>query len=409
MLIDKQFIANPYPTYREMLTADEPIWSEMFGGLWLISKYSHTSALLHDQRLSAARTDVLWLGFPPEDVARLEPLKRHINLWMIVRDGNGHRDLRRRLSKSFTPRAIESWRARIAERSNELIDAMIAAPDADGNIDLMHQFAYPLPAQVITELLGVSRDLEEQFIVWSDNITNFTGTSNATLEQAYLAQESMAEMVAYFQRVVADRRRQPADDLISTFIGGEAQDDLIPEEELLAQCVLFLFAAHETTRSLIGGGVRTLLDHPDQLALLRANPALSKSAVEEMVRYESPKQLVVRIATEDFDYHGAAIKKGHAIGFLFGAANRDPDQYPNPDVFDITRRDNRPMSFGDGPHICLGMALAYLETQIAIATLFDRLPNLRLTNTPPEWLDGFTFRGLRTLTLNPGVLTTVPA
>jgi cytochrome P450 len=337
--------------------------------------------------------------FTEEQQASLEPLQRCLNLWMSSMDGERHLSIRRRVSKGFTPRTIENMRPQVQTRSDLLIDEMIEQAGPEGNIELMEQFAHPLPAAAIAQFLGANFEDQMKFVEWSDQLGKFIGSASPTYEDALLAQHGVLSMTNYFANIVAERRVNPSDDLISQLLKADSPEDMLTPDELFSQCVVFLVGGHETTRNMIANGIQTLLQHPDQAELLRHNPALIKSAVEEIVRYEAPAQLIARIALEDFEFQGAQIKAGQAVVSVIGAANRDPEQYSDPDRFDITRTDNRPLSFGYGPHICIGMALSYLETEIAIGTLIQRLPNLRLVEPTPDWTPSVFFRSLQKLPL----------
>ncbi|HEX6292595.1 MAG TPA: cytochrome P450 [Herpetosiphonaceae bacterium] len=398
-MFDANFIANPYPAYQELLATGRIHWVEYLGGAWLVPHYDDVLTLLRDPRLSAERSGAYMQCFSDEERATLQPLQRCMDLWMVSMDGAPHMNIRRRLSKAFTPRTIDNLRPHIQTLTNTLIDRMIDQSGGTGQIELMHQFAHPLPAMVIAQLLGVANEDQAKFVQWSDELAVFICSANPTYEEACLGQNAILSMIAYLEDVVAERRQHPGDDLISQLVNVEDHDDMLTVEEIFSQCVLFLFAGHETTRNLIGNGLQTLLHHPDQVALLRRNPSLIKGALEEMVRYECPVQLIARIAIEDMEIHGAQIKRGQTVAVVLGSANRDPEQFSDPDRFDITRIGSRPVSFGHGAHVCIGMALAYVEAGVALTTLLERLPNLRLVNATPDWSPTFLFRSLRSLPL----------
>ena len=412
-MFDANFIKNPYPTYQYMLANGRAHWADFQGGAWLFTHYEDVSALLRDQRLSAERTGGYLQGFTPEQQETLQVFQRVVSRWLVSMDGDPHLRLRRLLSKGFTPRTIESLRPNIQSLTDELLDQLIAEGGATGQIELMHAFAHKLPALVIADMLGVPREDQDKFVSWSDDLAILISSANPTYEIALAGQQGLIFMLDYFRTIIAERRQRPTHDLVSLLIAVEEQGDVLSEEELLAQCTVFLFAGHETTRNLIGNGLQALLTHPDQLELLRNDPSLLKSAVDEIVRYDSPVQLLARTALEDFEYAGVEIKRGQLVGMLPGAANYDPAAFDEPARFDITRSGTRAMSFGIGSHVCIGMALALLEAQIAIAALLERLPNLRLVNETPDWSPNFLLRGLRSLPLaydlDPAALALVEA
>lgn len=398
-MFDAQFMTNPYPTYQQMLANGRAHWADVQGGAWLFTHYQDIAALLRDPRLSAERTGGYLQGFTPEQQESLQPFYRITLRWLVSMDGDPHLRLRRLLSKGFTPRTIESMRPDIQRLSDELIDRLIVEGRTTGQVELMHAFAHQLPALVIADMLGVPREDQARFVAWSDEFASFISNMNPTYETAVRGQQALLAMVDYFRAVVAERRQHPASDLISLLIAVEEQGDVLTEEELIGQCVLFLFAGHETTRNLIGNGLLALLQHPEQYALLQREPELIKSAVDEMVRYNSPVQMAARTAREDFEFAGVEIKRGQMVMMLVGAANWDPAAFAQPEHFDITRSGTRALSFGHGAHVCIGMALALLEAQIAIATLLQRLPTLRLVDATPDWSPNFVLRGLRALPL----------
>ncbi|MBV9789681.1 MAG: cytochrome P450 [Chloroflexi bacterium] len=393
-MFDANFIANPYPTYHQMQANGRLHWIDFAGGAWLVPHYDDVMAMFRDARFSGARADLFTQQFPEDQRRQLREFEEITRLWLAAMNGEEHLRLRRLLNKAFTPRVVEAMRPRIQRLTNELIDEFYA----QGEVELMHQFAHPLPAIVIAQLLGVPREDRRQFVGWSDHLATFFSSPKATIEQGRAANDALVAMRNYFRPIVAQRRQQPCDDLISHMIAVEEQGDMFTEDQLLSQCTLFLFAGHETTRNLIGNGVKALLDHPEQLELLRQNPDLLQSAIDEIVRYDCPVQLIPRIVTEDLELFGQSLKQGQILQLMLGAANRDAAQFPEPDRFDITRSYKRPASFGFGAHFCIGMPLAMMEIEIAFGTLIRRLPNLRLAG-PAERSPNVTLRGFHTLPL----------
>ncbi len=393
-MFDAQFIANPYPTYQHLLASGRLHWIEKAGsGLWFVPHYDDVMAIFRDPRVSTIRA--ITRSYPPEERLKLREIEQIMGSWMVSLDGQEHLRLRRLLNKAFTPQVIESLRPGIQRLADELIDEV----QEQDSFECMSRFAHPLPALVIAQMLGVPREDRSKFLAWSADMMAFFTGMRSSVDVAYTAQAALVAMRDYFRPIVAERRQQPGDDLISLMIGVEEQGDILTEDQLLAQCTLFLFAGHETTRNLIGNGLFTLLRHPEQYTLLQQNPGLIRGAIDEMVRYESPLQLTSRVATEVIELHDQTIQPGQVFQLLIGAANRDPAVFPDPDRFDITRANSRPASFGFGPHACIGMQLAYLEAEIAITTLLRRLPQLRLTTDTADWIANIAFRGLRSLPL----------
>jgi hypothetical protein len=373
-MFDAAFIENPYPTYEHLRATGRIHWLEYGGGAWLVSHYDDVMALLRDPQLGTALSGGFSRQFPEHQRHYLDDFEATVKLWLSGMDGEEHLRLRRLLNTAFTPRVVEQMRPRIQRLTDQLIDTFCER----GEVELMSEFAHPLPALVVAQLLGVPAEDRHQFVYWSDDIGAFFGSAKATIEQARAANDALASMREYFRPIVADRRAHPRDDLITRMIEVEEQGAMFTEDQLLAQCSLFLFAGHETTRNLIGNGMKALLDNPDQLELLREQPALIQSAIDEIVRYDCPIQLIPRVTTADLDLFGQPVQRGQIVQLALAAANRDAAQFPDPDGFDITRSAKRSTTFGFGAHICIGLPLAMMEIEIAFATLLRRLPSLRL-------------------------------
>jgi pimeloyl-[acyl-carrier protein] synthase len=251
--------------------------------------------------------------------------------------------------------------------------------------------------RIILEMLGIPQDLRDTFVNWSRDIAVFRGNPNRTVEQARAAQDALVELTDFFRKTVAERRRNKGSDLISLLIDIEEEGEVLTEEELYAQCIALLFAGHETTRNLIGNGMYTLLQHPQETAELRERPEMIRSAVEELLRYESPVQFTARVLKEDIEVCGQPIRKGWTVLCMLGAANRDPKQFKEPNHLDLKRLNNQHLAFSAGLHFCIGAQLARLEGQIALQNLVQRFPNMTLAAPRSEWASTFGFRGLKSL------------
>jgi cytochrome P450 len=290
-----------------------------------------------------------------------------------------------------------------------LLDGIIAAAQRESadsrmsahvsGFDFMRDFARPLPALVIAGMLGVEAADRSDFVAWSDEIADFIGSPTPTLEIARRAQAGLIAMNGYFQDLLAQRRRQPGDDLISQLIRAEAGGGIITTKELLAQCCTLLFAGHETTRNLLGNGMLALLRHPRQWQALGQNPALFPDALKELLRFDSPVQYTGRRLKVDMPMHGRLMKKGDLVIPLIGAANRDPAKFSSPDQLDITRNEGAHLSFGCGPHVCIGATLTYLEAGIALRSIMRRLPEIQLGQDSQSWGDNAVYRSLKQLPL----------
>lgn len=395
-LADPAILQNPYRFYRQLQAESPILWSEtLFGGSWLVTSYDDVSTLLRDlHHLSNARFRAIVDQLPEEKKPEFQTLLTLHSRWMVFFDPPKHTRLRRLLSRGFPTAVLENLRPYLIQLSNDLIDGFEKA----GRADLIYDYARIITIYTIAQLLGVTKEYLDHFTRWTHNIAAYMGSEKYNLDLMIKAQESLTEFETYFRGVIDERRTKPKDDdLLSLLIKVEEDGDILTEEELLAQCVLMLFAGNETTKNLIGTGIYHLLRTPDQLELLRSEPSLINNTVEELLRFDSPVQFARRIVKEDFQFKGRHLKKGQVVVLLIGAANYDPQVYQEPDRLDITRKDIRPLSFGHGIHYCLGQGLARLEGQIAIGTLFRRAPHLRLSSEGIEWLGNPGFRGLKSL------------
>src|SRR5262245_21649022 len=385
--MDPEFVADPYPTYHR-LRAEDPVHHNPLD-FWVLTRYEDVAAVLRDPR------------FVKEPLAAFiaarfgVPVPQGIGLSMLDRDPPDHTRLRSLVSKAFTPRVVEGLRPRI----QQIVDGLIARAEGTGSMDVIEEFAYPIPVNVICEMLGVPVEDHERFKGWSLDIAR--GLDSILLppdsEVPRRSAASRHAMADYFRELIAERRQAPRGDLLSALIAAEEAGDKLNEDELLATCILLLIAGHETTVNLIGNGTLALLRHPGELRRLRETPGLIVTAVEELLRYDGPVQRTARIPHTDVTIRGRTIAKGQMVMPFIGAADRDPAQFPDPDRLDLARSDNRHIAFGWGIHFCLGAPLARVEGQIAIDTLVRRLPQLELATDKVEYRQSLTLRGLQTL------------
>jgi cytochrome P450 len=278
-----------------------------------------------------------------------------------------------------------------------LVDRMLDAAEQRGRMDIIADLAYPLPTAVIAALLGVPENDRDQFKRWSNDLATTFDTDPARPQRTVAAYDGVLALLDYMAELVSRRRQEPHDDLTQALIAASDTEGGLSAEAVVANTALLLFAGHETTTNLIGNGMHALLHHPDQLQRLLADPELIASAVEELLRFDSPVQGTGRQAKEDLDIGGRRIGAGQMLLLYIGAANRDPAQFDDPDRLDLARAENRHLTFSYGPHFCLGAALARLEGQIAVGTLLRRWPGLRLTSESARWRDNFLLRGLMEL------------
>ncbi len=373
-LYNAVFKQNPYPIYAQMrattpvfqnrgLTTEQPIW--------FVVGYHAAEAVLRDHRRFVKNyrntlTDEQRAQLQPE--SRLAVLLDH---HMLNLDGPAHLRQRTLVSKAFTARMVNNMQARVQQIADELLDQV----QAKGAMDLIDDYAFPLPIIVIAEMLGIPAADRDRFRAWSDAFV----TPSLTEDEWRRAEVLLIEFIDYLGEIFAERRRQPRNDLITALIQAEEAGDKLSEEELYGMVVLLIVAGHETTVNLIGNGTLALLTHPDQLALLCADPALMPTAIEELLRYDGPvERATMRFATEDLHLNGQLIRRSDPLVVVLGSADRDPAQFSQPDTLDLTRDNSRHLAFGYGIHYCVGAPLARMEGRIAFTTLLQRLPNLRL-------------------------------
>lgn len=385
--------ANPYPMF-SLIRSSDPIHqlnAEDGRSAWLITRYEDALAILKDQRFIK---DFRQLMTPEQRTQSDGNLYHMMNSHMLSFDPPDHTRLRALVNISFTPRLVEQWRDRIQHVTDELIDALLADPQHE--VDLIDTFAFPLPIIVITEMLGIPTEDREKFRTWSNALLDGGG------DPGYFQQirQQMFDFTTYLHNLIATKRESPTNDLIGGLLQAEANGDKLNETEMLAMIFLLLVAGHETTVNLIGNSTLALLQHPDQMQLLRDDPTLSKTAIEEFLRFHSPVAFGTnRWAGEDLEFGGKQIRRGDTILVGLAAANHDPEEFSAADSLDITRKENRHLAFGMGIHYCLGAPLARMEGQIAINTLLRRLPNLRLAVKPEEliWRPSMLLLGLSKL------------
>jgi hypothetical protein len=365
--------------------------SEIAGG-WIASSYNDATFTLKDPAFSAARYDLQTIAgyiLPPLLEREFNKMCGSMARQMLFLDAPEQTRLRALVSRQFTPRVVEGMRETVEKVSQELLDAV----EAQGKMDVITDFAFPLPATVIARLLGVGDGDLEDFKQWSDDFVRFIG-GQSNLEEELRAYLSLKRLVAYFQKAIAQARTAPKNDtLLSLFVHAQDTDgSRLTEVEIITNAMLLLAAGHETTTHLIGNGLRLLLRHPQARKYLQAHPEAMPNAVEEMLRFEPPVQWTSRVVRQPVTMNGVQLRKGEWVNVALAAANRDPERFPNPDVFDIHRADNKHLAFGSGPHFCLGAALARMEGEIALNTLLRRFPDLRFAESKAHWRPDFTFR-----------------
>src|SRR5258707_3987005 len=387
-----EFIRNPYPYY-ERLRATDPMHLTAYGA-FVASRPRVAGLVIRDKRFGKDYVERTVRRYGP-DIMK-EPVFRSMSHWMLQQDPPDHTRLRGLVVKAFTARRVVDMRPRI----QQIVDQTLDAIEGQGHMDLIEDFAFRLPVTIICDMLGIPEDHREAFYKSSRDggrLLDPVPLTPAEIEQGN-AGNLMAQM--YFQQLFELRRKSPGDDLTTQLVQAEEDGSKLSNEELTANIILLFGAGHETTVNLIGNGLLALHRNPDQLALLKANPALITNAIEEFLRYDSSVQLSGRVALEDIDdLGGRLIPRGESVLCLLGSANHDPAVYPDhPERLDITRPNVRPLSFGGGIHFCLGAQLARIEAEIAINSLLRRIPDLRLDDAVnAQWRSSFVLRGLERL------------
>jgi cytochrome P450 PksS len=394
-IISSEFKADPFPILAH-LRSTEPVFRTTLPdktSVWLVTRYEDVHLLLRDGRFAKSRFNAM----TPEQLRKLPwvpPMFRPLDRNMLDLDPPDHTRLRGLVHKAFTPRLIEKLQTRVQTRADELLDAV----SMNGEMDLISEYALPLPMIIITEILGVPTKDRDKFHQWSKAIVSLNQFNLNW--RAIPAIWAIWKFNRYLRSFFKVRRTDPRDDLVSALIQAEEAGDTLSEDEMLAMVFLLLVAGHETTVNLIGNGMLTLLEHPEQMERLRDNPSLIQSAIEELLRFTAPVFMATeRFAREDLTIQGVTIQRGEMILGVIGSANRDEAVFDKPDTLDLAREPNKHLSFGFGIHYCLGAPLARMEAQIGIKTLLACLPNLRLKGSAQSlrWRPSLMLRGLDSL------------
>jgi pimeloyl-[acyl-carrier protein] synthase len=377
---------NPYPTYAKLRLQDPVHWN-FLSRSWILSRYRDIDAILRDHT-RFSNDSRYRQGVNQAQDAAANPSGPSL----LFLDPPDHTRLRALVQQAFTPRALEALASRIRQIAAQLLDRI---PDPTA-FELMEALARPLPMIVMAELLGVPRHDLAQFQTWSRQRARVIEPTRTAREQQ-LATQAAYEIHAYFHSLIEQRRAEPQDDLISALVAAEVSGEKLSHDELLVMLRLLLVAGNETTTNLIGNGLLALLRHPDQLQVLRSDLGLITSAVDEILRYDAPAQVVARTALQDLEFGGRLMRQGQGIVLLLGSANRDPEVFDRPDHLDITRHGPNPLVFGRGIHHCLGAPLARLEAKVVFETLLERFTEMHLLTADPPFRDNVVLRGLEVL------------
>ena len=389
-LLDPEVLANPYPLYQQFRSEDPVHW-DPFLHAWVVTRYVDVVHVLH--HFSADRTPT------PEHLstmglAALNPIAQVMVRQMLFLDPPDHTRLRALASAAFTPRRVERLRSHIQEIMDGLIDAVVPK----GHMDVIAEFASPAPAIVTAEMLGVPVEDHQQLKEWSADFAEMLGNFQHNPDRFPRVLRSVESMCSYFRSAMKQQRLHPREGLVSAMMEAKVEGAELTEDEIIANLIVTMVGGQETTTNLIGNGVLTLLRNPSEMERLRSDPSLIPSAVEELLRYESPSQHTARLAPADVELGGKQIRRRQAVIAVMGAANRDPERFADPDRLDLSRTDNRHLAFGWAAHFCFGAALARMEGQIAFETLLRRLPNLELDpSVCLVWRHNLGLRGLMAL------------
>lgn len=382
-LVSDDFVRDPYMTLDRLRERDPIHWSESIGG-WVLTRYDDAvvtfmavASYSNEGRLGRASAYL-----PPEVRNKLTGFEDHFRTkGLLHSDPPDHTRLRKLVQKVFSPRAIEAMRSRIQEIVDDLIDRVEPA----GHMEVISDLAFALPVTVLVGLLGVPAADGQLFRGWADGILAFQGVNKPSETVLLTAQDALMQARAYLATLVEQRRRAPGNDLISLMVTEGVDGDRLTDAEIINTGITFLVAGHETTTSLIGNGLLTLLQHRDQWEMLQANRSLVPSAIEEILRFESPVARQPRLMKQDTEMRGHTFRAGQMVFQMLNAANRDPAVFPDPATFDIQRTPNRHLGFGRGIHLCIGAPLSRTEGQVVFPTIMDRLPNIQLVDPTPDW------------------------
>ncbi len=388
-LLDPEVMTDPYPFYRTLREAGPVLW-DAFLHAWIVTSYEHVVTVL--LRFSAERT-LTAEQLASFGLGALNPIFEVIRQQMLFRDAPAHTRLRSLCANAFTPARVAKLRTHIQDVVDTLIDRFIE----NGQADIVADFAAPMPGIVTAGMLGVPVEHHEDLKRWSLDFAEILGNFQHNPDRIARVLESVEEMTGYFRAAIRAERTQPTEGLINALVTSEVDGTRLTEQEMIANTILTMIGGQETTTNLIGSGLVTLLRHPEQMDELRRDSALIPSAIEELLRFESPIQHTARVAREDLVLGDKEIRRGQSVIAVIAAGNRDPARFPDPDTLNLKRTDNRHLAFGWGPHFCFGAPLARIEGQIAFTTLLNRLEHLELVSDTVTWHENLGLRGLTSL------------
>jgi len=392
-LLDPEVLANPYPLYRR-LRDEDPVHWDPYLHAWIVTRYEDVIRVLTHFCADRAPSPEFFDSLGAREVS---PIAKVMVKQMLFMDAPAHTRLRKLAAPAFMPARVRRLRDHIGDIATKLIDEVLAR--GGGEMDLLADFAEPLPAIVTAEMFGIPVEDHVQLKEWSATFAGMLGNFQHNPDRIGDVLGAAENLTAYFQKAILDQRKKPRPGLVQSLMASEVDGDRLTDEELVANCIVTMVGGQETTTNLIGNGMLTLLRNPDQMARLRSDNQIMPAAVEELLRYESPSQHTARLAPDDVVLGGKQIRKRDAVIAVMAAGNRDPERFPDPDRLDFDRPDNRHLAFGWAAHFCFGAPLARIEGQIAFETLLARFPALELTGEKLVWRENLGLRGLKSLPL----------
>jgi cytochrome P450 len=390
---DPATLADPFPVFQRLRDEDPCHWSPRLRS-WVLTRYDDVKRVCLDRDgMSSDRLRPFFASLPGTDASRLADIIRYLSLWMVFKDPPEHTRLRRLAGRVFSARAMQAMRPQAEAIAQQLLDAL----DGRDEVDLVGDFAGPLPCLVIMAMLGVPAGALTEVKRLSDQMALFIGSSRTSPEKYDSAEAATREMAAFFLALIRSRRAAPQADAISELVQLRDGDDQFSEDELVATCIMMLFAGHETTTNHIANGMASLMRFPGEMQRLRADPGLAASAVEELLRYDGPSGAQVRLVSRAQVLHGQLLEPGQRVFIMLNAANRDPRAYVDPDRLDLGRDGVPHLTFGYGTHICMGFPLARTEGAVAFPALLARYARIEPRGEPPAWINSLVFRGMHSL------------
>ena len=390
---DPNTVANPYP-YFSALRKEDPIHWHVKLKSWIITRYDDVRSILSSDNITVDRLNNFYSKLPSDEAQLLKEIVKYLNLWAAFRNPPDHTRMRKIMMVAFTRKSITEMQPKISS----ITDATLSELKNVNEIDLVNHYASPIPGLTIMHLLGVPIDMLGEFKSWSDDMSKFIGGARNDKDKYEKASRGCRKMVSFFREIIEERRKNPSEGFLMDLINASVENDKFSDDELIATCMLILFAGHETTTNLISNGILTLIKNQSELEKLLKNPDLLDLTVEEIMRFDGPTNALVRNVERNHEIHNKKLKQGDRVFAMVSSANRDENIFTEPDVFKIDRSPNRHLTFGYGPHLCIGAALAREEGRIAIINFFKHYPKAELkAENSFEWIDAMVPRGLKKL------------